>query len=69
MTQQSSETLSLRILWAVKIRPGLSAFEIAKKLGSNSSDVSSILLRMTKRGLVTRAKGDGPKGGYGYYPV
>ena len=54
---------------AVKRRPGQSAYELSLRLGLKSPDVSSTLKRMCDKGQLRRVDGDGPNGGFGYYPL
>ncbi len=64
-------TLTQQLLEAVKAEPWATATQIAKQLYNdrgtgNWGTVSSLLNRLTKRGLLSRVKGHGPRGGYGY---
>lgn len=47
-------------------KPGSSATEVANSLGVTPAAMSSLLKKMTTEGSVTRSKGKGPRGGYGY---
>jgi predicted transcriptional regulator len=58
-----------KILAVVQDNPGISACAVAKALGLRTPSVSTRLHKMYKSGLLTRAEGLGPRGGYGYFVV
>lgn len=61
-----TKTLRTRVYLCVIDNPGLSASEIAKKLGALSSSVSAILYVLQKNKVLVRSPGTGPRGGNTY---
>jgi len=66
MTEPTFREEMLRL---IRMRPGLSAFQIAEILEGRASDVSSACLKLTKKGMLRREPGQGPRGGFGYFFV
>jgi len=56
-----------RLIVAVAEHPGRSATELARVIGEHPSTASSILKRLTDQHVVRREKGEGPRGGFGYW--
>lgn len=59
-------TIREKILQTLKTAHGLSAWEVAKIIKERPDSVSSILVALHRKGLVTRQSGQGPRGGYGW---
>lgn len=47
--------------------PGLSAYQIAQRLGRQTTSVSSLCCALAHQGSLIRVRGVGPRGGYGYF--
>ena len=56
-----------RIINHVKRFSGLSAYQVSNALGLKCNTVSAQLKTLTTKKVLTRKKGEGPRGGYTYY--
>jgi hypothetical protein len=61
--------LRQRILDYVMGHPGFTATQIATTLRVTPASVASVLSHEYKAGNLTRNKGEGPRGGFTYYPI
>jgi predicted transcriptional regulator len=56
-------------LWTyLTVHPGLTATQLAKRLGRDVASLSSQLKRLCDQGVLRREVGGGPRGGYTYFP-
>lgn len=66
---RSSPTLRERIVAYVRQHPGKTATQIASALQHGNDAVASTLLKEVKEGALERRPGEGPRGGFSYYPT
>jgi len=60
-------TLTGALLYSVEAVPGMTASQWASRLDEDPATVSSLLLRLYRRGAVER-RCCGPRGGFTYHP-
>ncbi len=68
-TRRGGPTLRASILAYVEEHPGETATQVARALQHNGDAVASTLLKEVREGTLERRAGQGPRGGFAYFPV